>query len=89
MQQDNFLKRIIDAITKRGREVFIDGPNERGQQMMDAERARNVEMMRNNGLMDREGNIASSTNPDLFKSPVPFAPQMADFINRLQQARNK
>lgn len=86
-----FYQRLLGALRNVGggiKDVFVDNPNARGQQMMDAERARNEAMMRENGLMN-EGQVATSTNPELFENPLPFAPQMADFIKRLQAVRNK
>lgn len=77
-------QRILGALKGLG-----SGANARGQSMMDAERTRNEQMMRENGMMNNEGDVATTTKPELFENPLPFAPQMADFVRRLQALRNK
>lgn len=80
-------RRILDML--KGTVNNMSNVNERGQQMLDAERARNEQMMRENGIMDRDGTVATSTNPELFESPIPFAKPMGDFLERLMQARGR
>lgn len=109
-------RRVLDMLAQTGRNAM--NVNERGKQRIDAERARNESMMRDNGLQDirprrynavpkdrtvplprysearrevLEGKQPKGTQPNqmLFDNPLPFAPQMANFMRRLQATRSK
>lgn len=89
-----FYRQLLGLVGKAGRglkDFFVDAPNRRGQAMLDAERARNEAMMRENGLMGRDGTVVPPQNPDLFRSPVPqiIADPMVSFMERLAAARSR